>query len=134
MAPRDWDELDDTGQLVHRTVGLTIEGQRTAQPWEESWARWGCWCADPDCSGPAQVSWGWTRPCCLVCWHESYPGQKPVRRRATDSQTCAWCAASTVSGIFIRADPHTVPYPRPKTLDERGCSHRDRPYRASHNP
>lgn len=53
----------------------------------------------------------WTQPCCDDCWRAQQPGRQPFRLREVDVEICAWCGVTTMSGIFVRADPATVAYP-----------------------
>ncbi len=45
------------------------------------------------------------------------PDRSPVQAigvSAIDgSDRCSWCGMPTNSGIFVRADPRTVPFPQP---------------------
>lgn len=49
---------------------------------------------------------------CDPCWAREGPDREPVRRIDPDLERCAWCGQSTRSGIYVRVDPDTVPYPR----------------------
>lgn len=71
----------------------------------------------------------WTQPQCERCWieangefdlHTLPNGQvvdrlvslrKPIRLVDPPVEACAWCGALTISGIYVRADPASVPYP-----------------------
>jgi hypothetical protein len=33
-------------------------------------------------------------------------------------ETCCWCGCQTAAGIYVRLDPHTVPFPAVKGDDE----------------
>ncbi len=59
----------------------------------------------------------WTHPQCNTCWEKENPGRTPHRLSLTLSvgeETCCTCGVSTKSGIYIRRDPKTVPYPAPE--------------------
>lgn len=76
----------------------------------------------------------WNQPQCTDCWvgvnSEPWIGangapdddgmlliRKPVRVNYDDwekaLQVCSFCGRVTTSGIFVRADPDTVPHPAP---------------------
>jgi hypothetical protein len=48
----DWDERDETGELVHFRMGLTKSGDGPADPPDQAFDHWGCWCGKADCPGP----------------------------------------------------------------------------------
>lgn len=54
----------------------------------------------------------WTQPICRTCWNERHP-EKPVTNAATIlvGDTCCYCGDPATSGIYIRVDPTTVPFP-----------------------
>lgn len=54
----------------------------------------------------------WTQPICDPCWAKMRPGEKPYRVLIPDQEQCALCGDGTPSGIYVRLDPATVPYPR----------------------
>lgn len=63
----------------------------------------------------------WTQPICEKCWVEQeakWEGERLVEIRTPhkvigpDMEQCAWCGQPTIVGIYKRADPETVPYPR----------------------
>ena len=54
----------------------------------------------------------WTQPVCEDCWYSLYPEREPTRLRQAEIETCCKCGIQTWSGIYIRIDPKTVPYPR----------------------
>lgn len=78
---------------------------------------------------------GWTQAMCEACWidqrgeWEPVPGGQmlvgvpvPVRVNVDmldkpTMETCSWCGRPTFVGIFVRADPSDVPFPR-KDTDE----------------
>lgn len=37
------------------------------------------------------------------------PGQEPTRLTQPEEEFCCACAAATTSGIYLRADPKTLP-------------------------
>lgn len=53
----------------------------------------------------------WTQPLCEACWDDRRPGHIPARSMGA-VETCCLCGAATTSGIYIRMDPQTVPFPR----------------------
>lgn len=55
----------------------------------------------------------WTQPICDTCWQERNPAREPVRVALGNrtAEVCAYCGTSTPSGIYVRANPDTVPYP-----------------------
>lgn len=54
----------------------------------------------------------WTQPMCDACWiSERGRSAEPMRMTAPEIEQCAWCGRSTTSGIYVRADPTTVPHP-----------------------
>lgn len=64
---------------------------------------------------------GWTQPLCEPCWiaeHHtvdldgSTSVRRPVRSLDTDLEVCCRCGNLTVAGIYVRADPATVPFPK----------------------
>ncbi|MGI5223013.1 DNA cytosine methyltransferase [Nocardia sp. CA-290969] len=71
----------------------------------------------PTADGPSRrrVCWGcgmtWTQPICQPCWSFTYPGSFPPRVLDDHSRICCRCGAATTSGLYIRIDPASVPYP-----------------------
>ena len=71
------------------------------------------------------MSLSWTQPTCEACWigqHSQWDEEenlvsigKPVRVREADLERCSYCGAPTIVGIYTRADPATVNYPREKS-------------------
>lgn len=67
----------------------------------------------------------WDQPCCESCWFElegqwdgdrlvsvRRPVHSPLRRLGLGEVVrCAWCGAPTFAGIYVRADPATLPFP-----------------------
>ena len=53
----------------------------------------------------------WTQPMCPTCWRQRHQERPPVSALDSDVQTCAFCGKPTSAGIFVRADPRTVPFP-----------------------
>jgi hypothetical protein len=56
----------------------------------------------------------WTQASCVDCWDRN----NPDRRSDPDAEytngaieVCAWCGGKTISGIYVRVDPKTVPFP-----------------------
>jgi hypothetical protein len=54
----------------------------------------------------------WTQAVCDRCWDLWSPGRSPVRLVKPQKERCSACGEETHSGIYVRADPKTVPYPR----------------------
>lgn len=63
----------------------------------------------------------WTHAICGACWNRVNPDRqvKGSDFRGGDDEKCCWCAAPTVAGIYLRADPKTLPcagvHPEAKT-------------------
>ena len=55
----------------------------------------------------------WTQPICDTCWWNRNPERVPIRIAdgKTHRERCAFCGEQTMSGIYVRHDPATVPYP-----------------------
>lgn len=56
----------------------------------------------------------WNQASCDACWNERNPDRPAFRllEETGDEETCSWCGETTHSGIYVRADPASVPYPR----------------------
>lgn len=57
----------------------------------------------------------WTQPQCGICWELTYgPTRTPYRlvKEYRQREVCCTCGRRTRSGIYIRVDPSTVPYPQ----------------------
>jgi hypothetical protein len=65
------------------------------------------------------VRYSWNAPICWQDWELRHPDRDPVRARYAHAVTCAYCGEQTDSGIFVRADPRSVPFP-PLEDDDRG--------------
>lgn len=64
---------------------------------------------------PAGMKWSWTQPICDRCWQVfGDPTREPVRmsEELREIERCAWCGNGHKSGIYSRANPAEVPYPR----------------------
>jgi hypothetical protein len=64
----------------------------------------------------------WTQSCCDRCWVPFVIASRgqlfdPTRVRTEDIETCAFCGVETTSGIYVRADPQVVPFPRKENDD-----------------
>lgn len=57
------------------------------------------------------VRYSFTQPLCDPCWDGEHTGREPIRLRDTDPEMCCKCGEPTLSGIYIRVNPHTVKYP-----------------------
>lgn len=57
--------------------------------------------------------YSWTQPSCDDCWQRRYPGRQAVtiKQEMRDAETCCFCGEGHRSGIYVRVDPETVPYP-----------------------
>jgi hypothetical protein len=56
----------------------------------------------------------WNQVACHDCWDRNNPGREAVRMRgAFPMLKCSWCGKPTNSGIYVRTDPRTVPFPQP---------------------
>ena len=54
----------------------------------------------------------WTQAVCTACWNERNPDRLAhVRVNAQYAEKCCHCGVRTFSGIFVRVDPSTVPFP-----------------------
>jgi hypothetical protein len=61
----------------------------------------------------------WDQPQCEQCWIErnsSVDGTTMSVRRPhvlleTQIEICAWCGKTTIMGVYVRADPASVPFP-----------------------
>ncbi len=55
----------------------------------------------------------WNQPTCSRCWYEREPDRYPVSiaEGHRTVEQCAFCGCETKSGIYVRQDPATVPYP-----------------------
>lgn len=59
---------------------------------------------------PRRMMSQWTHPICDDCWMEQNPYREPMRLKLVDEvEACCWCGKVTESGIYLRADPTTVP-------------------------
>lgn len=55
----------------------------------------------------------WTQPLCDACFEQRYSGDVArIRADMRDVERCCYCGGPSVSGIYLRLDPATVPYPR----------------------
>jgi len=69
---------------------------------------------------PQKMSW--SQPCCESCWihrnhtvvDEGIEIRTPVQVTDAGIHTCGFCGNMTIMGVFVRADPATVKYPRTK--------------------
>jgi hypothetical protein len=62
----------------------------------------------------------WTQPCCEDCWVVREGARRPNRvtteHRFVGVQ-CCFCGRITHSGIYVRVDPRSVPYPGEERSD-----------------
>lgn len=54
----------------------------------------------------------WTQPICVKCWNWRNPQRKAQPTANGELAICCYCGDATRSGIYIRVDPRTVPYPQ----------------------
>lgn len=60
----------------------------------------------------------WTQPICAARWNQDYSeGRRTVNVEldeigSGDLEHCCYCNKPTLSGLYVRLDPATVPYPR----------------------
>lgn len=56
----------------------------------------------------------WNQAICDTDWEKLNPGRTAYRLVAEfrKDEICAWCGETTRSGIYVRVDPTTVPYPQ----------------------
>jgi hypothetical protein len=54
----------------------------------------------------------WTQAVCTSCWNERNPDKAHIDVFGlTGAEMCCWCGNDTTSGIYVRVDPATVPFP-----------------------
>ena len=53
----------------------------------------------------------WTQPVCDPCYATKEPEREPFRMKEPELERCCFCGKQTLSGIYYRVDPRTVPYP-----------------------
>jgi hypothetical protein len=56
--------------------------------------------------------YSWSQPVCDDDWFKREPTRTPVRIVTRPTERCAFCGQITHSGIYVRIDPSTVPFPR----------------------
>jgi hypothetical protein len=56
---------------------------------------------------------GWTQPLCVACWNRDNPDRQAGNDPVGPPERCCKCGDPTRSGIYVRIDPATVPYPQP---------------------
>ena len=66
----------------------------------------------------------WTKPTCEACWRDQHSQwdeeenlvsiDRPSMVKEADLERCSYCGSPTIVGIYTRADPATVAYPRDK--------------------
>ena len=57
----------------------------------------------------------WTQAICEADWNKKNPDDRiPFRLREEfiEPEVCSYCGEPTVSGMYVRDDPKTVPFPR----------------------
>ena len=55
---------------------------------------------------------GFTQPLCGTCWDRENHDWAPVVSNTAEIERCCQCGEKTESGIYIRVDPATVPFPK----------------------
>lgn len=62
----------------------------------------------------ANARMDWTQAICRDCWNERNP-ERQVTNAATVlvGDVCSYCGHAATSGIYVRDDPSTVPFPQP---------------------
>jgi len=58
----------------------------------------------------------WTQPVCAKCFDDEHPFRHPVRVTNPPAVNCCYCGTMHRSGIYVRVDPSTVPYPIPEAV------------------
>jgi hypothetical protein len=58
----------------------------------------------------------WTQAVCDDCWDERNPDRLSPHLGAGYRERCSWCGTCTVSGIYVREDPASVPFPADDTV------------------
>lgn len=57
----------------------------------------------------------WTQPVCSECWYSRDDARPavalPLSAEDLPIERCCYCGGQTVSGIYVRIDPASVPYP-----------------------
>jgi hypothetical protein len=54
----------------------------------------------------------WNQPICNEDWFRRDYDREPHRLSPAQLEVCAFCGAPTTSGIYVRIDPSTVPFPQ----------------------
>jgi hypothetical protein len=70
---------------------------------------------------PAGKKWSWTQSICDTCWvlyGDPFRDPVRIRKELREREQCGWCGNIHSSGIYSRADPAKVPYPRLEWNDE----------------
>lgn len=57
----------------------------------------------------------WTQPICAECFKTANPDREPTRMLESDQEKCCVCGHDTNEGIYIRADPLLVSFPKEET-------------------
>ncbi len=59
---------------------------------------------------------GFTQAVCAPCWNERNPANHVIPGyTGGELETCCYCGNETLSGLYVRVDPTTVPYPQEVT-------------------
>ena len=66
----------------------------------------------------------WNQPQCESCWIDDNTEEveengsfmlkirQPVRMQDATVEVCSWCGELTIFGIYVRANPSDVPFPK----------------------
>jgi hypothetical protein len=55
----------------------------------------------------------WNQPVCDLDWLKMHPYKIPVRLMQPEQERCSRCGVMTRSGIYFRAHPDEVAFPKP---------------------
>lgn len=61
----------------------------------------------------------WTQPMCEPCWDHKNPNRRAVKIKdeVAVPEVCAWCGETTRAGIYVRADPRELWFPKAEDDD-----------------
>ena len=55
--------------------------------------------------------YSWNQAVCTSCWYLHNPARRPATTKDAPTEKCVFCGGETTSGIYIRIDPKTAPFP-----------------------
>lgn len=55
--------------------------------------------------------YSWNQAVCTACWYLHNPARRPATLKDPKVEHCVFCGQETESGILIRIDPKTAPFP-----------------------